>query len=542
MGWLNKATAAVWNTGHRVGQAVATSGGQRPADDADFWYEPAGGASGTGLRISTFSAMQVTAVYACVKILAETVATLPLVTYSRSADGRTRTREPRHPLFELLHDAPNPRDTAYEFWELQMGHAALRGLAYAEKVPGRRGPVDQIWPLHPDRMQPHWTDDGRRVVYEYQPAEGGSRRILLANEVFRWNTLGGLSPISQHREAIGLSLATQAHGARFFGNSARPSGILSTEQKLGDDGRRNVRKGWEEAYGGVEKAGRVAVLEGAMKWQTVSMTSEDAQFLETRKFQVAEIARIFRVPPHMVGDLEKATFNNIEELGIEFVVYTLMPWLRRIEQAIRRDLIVRPDVFFSKFTVQGLLRGSTKDRQGFYQSAIQSGWLTRNEVRDLEDRNPLDGLDEPLEPLNMAPAGDAPARPARPESRAAEKAEELAFAAARRAVHREATAVERAFRRYGDANDLPGFAQWAGTFYGGQHPEHLAENLALPDAVAQRFCERRARAILEAAEAGEAGLAAALHRWKRAGPHLIAAISLQDQIEEIAMEGEGDGA
>jgi HK97 family phage portal protein len=370
------------------------------------WF--GGAATASGVSVTPATALQISTVYACVRVLAESVAMLPLILYNRRPDGG-KERDESHPLFEVLHDRPNAWQTSFEFREMMMGHLALRGNAYAEIVPGQTQVVAELLPLHPDRVIPFRAPDGR-IAYKHQ-SERGPERVLLQDEMFHLRGLSsdgvtGLSPIQLHRESLGLAVATQEHGARLFGNSARPDGVLTVPSVLDEEAEKALIAGWERRHRGSANAHRIDVLDGGMEWKQVGMTSEDAQFLETRKFQRGEIASIFRVPPHKIGDLERATFSNIEQQSIEFVTDTLMPWLVRWEQAISRDLFSPESrrTRFAEFLVAGLLRGDQASRFTAYATARQWGWLSANDIRRLETLNPIEGGDVYLSPTNMEPA------------------------------------------------------------------------------------------------------------------------------------------
>ncbi|MCH8275892.1 MAG: phage portal protein [Armatimonadetes bacterium] len=308
-------------------------------------------------------------------------------------------------MWEVLHDQPNPTQTSYEFREMLMAHVALRGNGYAEIIPTAGNPVAELIPLHPDRVRPFWAPD-KTVAYRYQPLNGPSR-IILGAEMFHVRGLGfdglsGMSPIRLHRETIGEDFAAQEYSARFWANDATPSGVLKIEGTLGDEAQARLRKSWEEQQTGANRH-RPALLEDGLEYEAIGLTREDAQYVESRKFTGLQIARMFRIQPHLVGILDRATFSNIEAQGIEFVVYTMGPWLRRWEQAARRDLFTAASrrTHFSEFLVDGLLRGDRKARSEFYKTAIINGWMSRNEVRRRENLNRRDGLDEFLVPLNM---------------------------------------------------------------------------------------------------------------------------------------------
>ncbi|MCX7903035.1 MAG: phage portal protein [Caloramator sp.] len=364
-----------------------------------------------GVYVSEETAMRTTAVYACVRVLAETVASLPLSLYKRLDRGKEKATY--HPIYFLLHDMPNSEMTSFTFRETLMTHLILWGNAYAQIIRNSKGEIIELWPLMPNRMDIERDKETGKLIYRYLTDSG--EVILQKEEVFHVVGLGfdgfkGYSPIQMAREAIGLSIATEEFGARFFANGARPGGILEHPGVVKDPER--LRKSWEEVYKGTKNSHKIAVLEEGMKYHEIGIPPEDAQFLETRKFQLNEICRIFRVPPHMIGDLERATFSNIEHQSIEFVVHTVRPYLVRWEQAISKCLLNEGErrIYFPKFTVDGLLRGDFKTRMEGYAIGRQNGWLSPNDIRELEDMNPIpegQGGDIYLVNGNMIPANKA---------------------------------------------------------------------------------------------------------------------------------------
>ncbi|MDP3911916.1 MAG: phage portal protein, partial [Gemmatimonadales bacterium] len=377
----------------------------------DRWYGGGGGINGAvtsaaGVGVSPELALNCSAVFACVRVLAETFAQVPLVIYERMPDGGKR-RATEHPLYSVLHDTPNAWQTSFEFRETLVVHLALRGNAYAQIVPGPRGFADQLVPQHPDRVTVNQLGDGK-LLYKVTGRDGVSRPVPQDEmiHVRGLSTRGvlGLSVVSCAAQSIGISLAGDRQAAATFANGARPGLVLKHKGTLTPEGRKNLEESWKANYSG-DKAGGVAVLEEGVEPEQISLTWKDAQFLESRQFQIGEIARWFRMPPHMIGDLARATFSNIEQQSLEFVTYTMLPYFVRAEQAFTRDLILDPERYFISFVVDGLLRGDSLARAQGYQLGIQSGWMTRNEARRLENLDALPGLDEPLEPLNMAPAG-----------------------------------------------------------------------------------------------------------------------------------------
>ena len=373
------------------------------------------GSSAAGKSVNERSAMQMTAVYACVRILSESIAGLPLHMYRYEDDG-SKTKAVEHPLYHLLHDEPNPEMTSFIFRETLMSHLLLWGNAYAKIIRNGKGDIIALYPLMPNRMKVERDAKGQ-LYYEYQtmkedaPTMKGAVYQLYPNEVLHVPGLGfdglvGYSPIAMAKNAIGLAIAAEEYGSKFYANGAAPSGVLEHPNVLKDPAK--VRDSWNAAFGGSSNAHRVAVLEEGMKYTPISISPNEAQFLETRKFQINEIARIFRVPPHMVGDLEKSSFSNIEQQSLEFVKYTLNPWVCRWEQALQRALLDDDEKgkYFFRFNVEGLLRGDYQSRMNGYATARQNGWMSANDIRELEnlDRIPAElGGDLYLVNGNMLP-------------------------------------------------------------------------------------------------------------------------------------------
>ena len=377
------------------------------------------GGSTAGKNVNERSAMQMTAVYACVRILSEAIAGLPLHLYHSKADGG-KEKAVGHPLYFLLHDEPNEEMTSFVFRETLMTHLLLWGNAYAQVIRNGKGEVIALYPLMPNRMQVNRNEKGQ-LYYQYTtssddaPTMEGSAVVLMPEDVLHIPGLGfdglvGYSPIAMAKNAIGLAIATEEYGAKFFANGAAPSGVLEHPGTIKDPQR--VRDAWMSQFGGSHNSGKVAVLEEGMKYTPISISPEQAQFLETRKFQINEIARIFRVPPHMVGDLEKSSFSNIEQQSLEFVKYTLDPWVIRWEQSLQRTLLSSEDKkeYFFKFNLEGLLRGDYASRMSGYATARQNGWMSANDIRELEnlDRIPAElGGDLYLINGNMLPLENA---------------------------------------------------------------------------------------------------------------------------------------
>lgn len=351
------------------------------------------GSSTAGKSVNERSAMQMTAVYSCVRILAEAVAGLPLHFYRYKDDG-SKEKAIDNNLYYLLHDEPNPEMSSFVFRETLMTHLLLWGNAYAQIIRNGKGEIIALYPLMPNKMTVDRDSDGH-LYYAYNRNQeesnlGKSETVYLRpQDVLHIPGLGfdglvGYSPIAMAKNAIGLAIATEEYGAKFFANGAAPSGVLEHPGTIKDPAR--LRENWNATFGGSANSGKVAVLEEGMKYTPISISPEQAQFLETRKFQINEIARIFRVPPHMVGDLEKSSFSNIEQQSLEFVKYTLDPWVIRWEQSLSRALLTKDEKkqYFFKFNVEGLLRGDYQSRMQGYSIGIQNGFMCPNDVRQLE--------------------------------------------------------------------------------------------------------------------------------------------------------------
>ena len=356
------------------------------------------GRTTSGKTVNERTALQTTAVYACVRILSETIASLPLHVYRYTDGGKAKDTE--HVLYTLLHDEPNPDMTSFVFRETLMSHLLIWGNAYAQILRDRSGQVIGLYPLLPDQMSVHRSEKGK-LYYIYNRYEEDNPNfqekgsiVLSQEEVLHIPGLGfdgliGYSPIALAKNAVGMTLACEEYGASFFGNGANPGGVLEHPGILKDPAK--VRDSWNAVYQGTRNAHKVAVLEEGMSYKQIGIPPEEAQFLETRKFQINEIARLFRIPPHMVGDLEKSSCSNIEQQSLEFVKYTLDPWVVRFEQALKKSLLLPEEkkTHFIKLNVDGLLRGDYQSRMNGYAIGRQNGWLSTNDIRELEELNPI---------------------------------------------------------------------------------------------------------------------------------------------------------
>ena len=376
------------------------------------------GGSSSGKSVTERSAMQMTAVYACVRILSEAIAGLPLHLY-RYTDNGGKEKAIDHPLYLLMHDEPNPEMSSFVFRETLMTHLLLWGNAYAQIIRNGKGEIVALYPLMPNKMSVD-RDEFGHIIYKYSRSDDEAIKseqsvILTPYDVLHIPGLGfdglvGYSPIAMSKNAIGMAIACEEYGAKFFSNGAAPGGVLEHPGTIKDPER--LRESWNRTFGGSRNSNKVAVLEEGLKFTPISISPNEAQFLETRKFQINEIARIFRIPPHMVGDLEKSSFSNIEQQSLEFVKYTLDPWVIRWEQSMYRTLLMSEEKgkYFFKFNVDGLLRGDYQSRMNGYAVGRQNGWMSANDIRELENLDRIsteDGGDLYLVNGNMMKLTDA---------------------------------------------------------------------------------------------------------------------------------------
>ena len=367
--------------------------------DDDYGF--ARGAS-SGVRITSENAFKTTCVLACVRVLAETVASLPVHVFRRLPSGGKE----RYPgwMDQLLAVAPNGWMTSFEWRETSMIHLGLYGNCYSEICAGTAGAISELIPLHPSRMQVERIENGRLRYTYTEPS--GAKTIYSQDQILhiRWMSNDGITgqvPVDLGKEAIGLARACEMHGARYFGNGARPGVVLETDGNLAAEAAERLRENWERLHRGPDKSSKTAVLTGGLKAHELGSTNTDSQFLEARRFQVEECCRLYRVPPHLVQSLDRATFSNIEQQSLDFVQYSVLPWLRRFESAFTRDLITQPEEYFVEFDVRGLLRGDVAARSQYLTSMIDRGVMSVNEARAAESLNPVEGGDSHFFPLNM---------------------------------------------------------------------------------------------------------------------------------------------
>ena len=375
---------------------------------SDFWYSSLGRPTRSGRRVSEDVSMSVSAFYAGVRLISETLGSLPMHMFRRTPRGKQRA--PNHPLHETLHDQPNPFQTSQEWMEMTAAHSIMRGDGISMKVPGNAGDNSfNLIPLNPSRVTMKMTNEHR---IEYTWTRGNGEQVKFTDEeIFRVRAFSdgvrGLGVVGLARETLGLALAEQEHGARFFTNSASPIGAVKHPKTVGGDAQRRFEESFKRAYSGVENANSVMFLEEGMEWQALGLSNEDSQFLDSRKFEVVEVARWLRLPPHMLGHLDNAIKANVEEQSRSFLLFSLFPWVKRFEHSIKRDLIKAKRVFFAEFNLDALMRADLKTRMASYQIAINNGILSANEVRELENRNSYQGGDDFFMPMNMRAIGRA---------------------------------------------------------------------------------------------------------------------------------------
>lgn len=480
----------------------ATPSPTRNPDD-ERWWGTAATTSVAGIKVDADTALKISVFWACVGLLSETTAALPLVMF-RWTGNDTRERARNHPLYAVLHDQPNEQQTSIEFRNMMTGHLLLRGNGYARKIPGPRGPVDQLVPIHPDRIPPQNIEKLPNGRLRYKVIQDdGSTRPFNQEDIFHLrgpskDGITGMSVIDYARDSLGLSLAAERYGGRFFRNDSRPGGVLKTAGKLSDKAAGRLKSTWEAAHRGDDQH-RVAVLEEGLEWQQIGIAPEEAQFLETREFQAEDICRWLRVPPHMVGLTSKTTSwgSGIEQMSIGFVTYTLMPWLIRWKQAISRDLILAPDIYFADFIIEGLLRGDIGSRYSAYAIGRQWGWLSINDIRRFENMNPIVNGDDYLQPLNMAPAGDvtqgsqAVEWPGITIDGAGGHYRLLAEEAAGRVVRKEVAAMTRAAKF---ADSPAAWNEAVATFYA-DHILFVAQTMRMPVEQAAAYVEANRREL-----------------------------------------------
>lgn len=458
-----------------------------------------GSVSQSGLYVGPERALQASAVWSCVRLIAESIATMPIIMYRRLPDGG-KERATWHPLYSILHDSPNELQTAFDFKRVLMVHALLYGNGYALIGDGPRGAVDHLTPLYPESVRVERIEGGIR--YQVRGANGREQPVnaedILHLPGLSLDGISGMSLVTVARESIGLALAAEGYSARFYSQNARPGGVLKTEKKLSPEGAERLRTSWQAAHAGLGNAHSVAVLEEGTEWQQTGMTNQDAELIAQLDWSAADIARFFNVPLHMIQLMTKSTSwgSGIEEMGIEFVTFTLLPWIRNWEQLIQKRLVLAPQQYFAEFLVDSLMRGKLTERYEAYATGRNWGWLSVDDIRTKENMNPLpDGLGQRyLEPLNMQPAGATPmaetAETEEAEARASDAPAGGHYAlllreAAARVVRKEIAAMTRVGHRH--AEDHEAFTEAVGAFYQ-EHAAFVAQVMHIAPGQAEAYC------------------------------------------------------
>jgi HK97 family phage portal protein len=435
------------------------------------------GKSAANQEVTPEIALSVSAVLASFTIVMEDISSLPMILYERS--GREKNRAYQNNYYQLMHDQPNPEHGSMIFRELMLGHLLAWGNFYGQLIVNSAGDVIQIWPLRPDRMIVQRIK-GERIYLYYSTT--GKQRVFYPDEIlhvpaFGFDGLIGYSRISLARNAIGLSMAAEKYGSKFFANDARPGIYLKHPGVLGDKAYERIKNDWNSEHQGVDLSHQTAILEEGMDIGTIGIPPEDAQFLETRKFQVSEIARIFRVPPHLIGDVEKSTSwgSGIDSQEQGYISHTLRPWMVRIEQTLNTQLLLPSErkTLFYEHLIDGLLRGDLIARYGAYVQAINNGIMNANEARERENMNPYDGGDVYRYQLNLGIVGTT-----QPASTNQGALEPLFRDTITRVVRREMNDLRGAVRRFLSRGATESFSAWAAQFYGQEHPEFIQKQFA----------------------------------------------------------------
>jgi len=469
----------------------------------DYWYQPilSGAETTAGLTVTNETVQQISPVFAGMRVSAETLATIPLILY-RSLSENTRERATDHPLYNLLHLRPNAYQTSTEWREQMQSYFALWGKAASEIIRDNGRPIE-LHTIHPDRIRRSIMDSG--TVYYQILTRSGQWEPWTMDRVLYLEAFGGRSPMQLARNSMGLTLATERHGARFFANDATPSGVLQSPAALSDKAYKRLEETWKKKHQGVDRSHGLAILEEGTVWNGISVSAEDAQLLETRRFQVEEVARWFNIPPHLLQDLSRATFSNIEHKSREFIDFSMRPWFVRWEQALSRDLISPEDgSLYVEFLADALIRGDIATRYSSYQVAINNGWLSPNDVRRLENMNPIEGGDQYFIPLNLVPLSraeefiDIKATEVPSDNSAASASVRMALRAAKRSmnrrrqiceasrptfqdigtriVRRETNDIRRAMKKH--LRSLESFERWLREFY--EEYSEVVTSMSLP--------------------------------------------------------------
>lgn len=511
---------------------AGSMGVQLPPGD-DSWYASRGYQTATGIRVSPESAMRVAAVFSCVRVVAETIASLPLIIYKRLPNGG-KQRAIDHPLYSLLHDSPNAWQTAFEFVEMLQSHLELRGNSYALIQSGGGNPIDALIPLHPDRVIVKRLSSGQ-LQYSVRDFYGGNIQIYTQDEMLHIRSMSsdglvGMSTISIGAEAIAAGLATQEYASRFFENDATPPTAFMHPASLSADAYARLKTSLAEAHGGPNHH-KPIVLEENMTVKSLGVKPSDSQLLDSRQFSRGDIASLFRVPPHKIGDLTKATFSNIEEQNIEFATDCIRPRLERLEQRISKSLIEplgygEPGEYFCEFLIEALMRGDQESRYKAYAIGRNWGWLSANDVRTLENMNPIVGGDTYLSPLNMTGVGDDDPdaedegddqedATAVGDGTGAMRLTQFVNAAAERCVRKEIRALNKIAAKKLDADRT---RREVSAFYG-SHVDFLTEIMQLAADSAEAYC-------ISHQSLAQANIYELVSEIERAGAHALITLAM----------------
>jgi HK97 family phage portal protein len=434
----------------------------------------------SGVSVNEQTALTLPAVYAAIRVRAEALASMPLILYKRGPDYASRERAPEHSLYSVLHDAPNAIQDSFSFWETYIANLGLYGNAFAQVIRDGAGDVLELWPWFSESVEVEVERPAIRYVFM---AANGRRVPMRQQDVFHVHALSlkgfeGVSPVELGREAIGLGMAAGEYGARYFGVDATPPFVFTRPGPWNEQAKKNFLKSFMEHHGGLANKYQGAVLEEGMGLEKLGNSPEESQLLGIRQYQVAESARVFGVQPHMIGDLSRATFSNIEQETLNFVTHTILPLASRIERAITRQLL-RPEErgeYFAEFNLDGLVRADLITRYTTYSTAIQNGIMSANEVRQKENMNPREGGDIYLQPVNMAPSGTGPLR-------------HVLADALTRVLRAEAREVRKLGKKHldGTPEGRKQFLANAGDFYANGHTAVMRDALASPLEAYTRF-------------------------------------------------------
>jgi HK97 family phage portal protein len=497
-----------------------------PGPIDDYWYNPVGLMTAAGVRIDEEGAKKVSAWFRGRDLLATSLAMLPLGMNVRLPGDGGRDAAPDHPLDDVIGRKPNTRQDAFRWRRQAMYHVIDHGNAYSRIIPGARGFVDQLVPLHPTRVKPQLLDSGR-VVYRVKAKSGGTTTTFTQDEIFHLcgacddeDGVEGKGVLEYARDSLGLGQTLETYASRIFSRGGLRAGVIEVPGTLNEEASKRMAQSFVTATGNWHLP---KVLEQGAKFTQDTLDPEKAQMILSRQFTVSDIARWLGVPPHMIGELERSTNNNIEHQGQEFVDYSLGPWLTLFEFSINDQLVTKPQTYYAEFVRDALVRGDIAARWAAYQIAVQTGTYTRNEVRELENKPKLPGLDTPLDPAHLtgklpAPAGGGSKGPASSST----KAHAIAVESAARLLRKEIAQVERAAVKH--AADADAFAIWVTDFYQA-HVALVAETLQMSADDAARYCAGQAAQLL-----GELGLRA-VETWGTAAyASGLAAWALEEEV------------